>query len=340
MPNTYDVVIVGAGPAGLECARTLMDSRLSVLIIEKNEQIGPKTCAGGIVETVEPLHLPESRARSFDCLNIYLKEKRFQLKTRAPIRIIDRDELGHYQEQLISDGRNINILLKTSLRKIESQRVYTTAGEFGYRYLVGADGSASAVRRYLNLESRNMVGIYYNIDRLKADLVFYLDGALLKIGYIWEFPHQAFTNVGFYYNPSRCKTRKAIRLLKDYMERKFYPIDSKTYRAFPINHLYKGCQFKGNIFLTGDAAGLASSLTGEGIASAMISGREVARKIRNPDHDMKSLNVVIAHKQRQDSMNNVLEKLPFGLNMVYRLLLHGLKRQVLTWPAADLGIRG
>lgn len=331
MPKTYDVVIVGAGPAGLECARALVDSRLSVLMIEKNERIGPKTCAGGIVETVEPLHLPASKARSFDCLNIYVKEKRFQFKTTAPIRIIDRDELGRYQEQLIVNADNVDILVETCLKRIESHRVFTTAGEFGYRYLVGADGSTSAVRRYLNLESRNMVGIYYDIDKLKDDLIFYLNGASLKIGYIWEFPHQEFTNVGFYYNPKRCKTRDAIRLLRDYMASKGYPIDSTTYRAFPINHLYKGCQFRDNIFLAGDAAGLASRLTGEGIAYAMISGREIARKITNPDHDLKSLNTVIAHKQRQESLINLLEKFPTGLNMVYRLLLHGLKSQLVTW---------
>ena len=51
----FDVVIVGAGPAGLECARVLRDSNLSIIIIEKNEHMGPKTCAGGIVETVDLL---------------------------------------------------------------------------------------------------------------------------------------------------------------------------------------------------------------------------------------------------------------------------------------------
>jgi len=63
------------------------------------------------------------------------------------------------------------------------------------------------------------------------------------------------------------------------MERKGYPMDSRTFRAFPINCLHRGCRFNDNIFLIGDAAGLASRLAGEGIAYAMISGREVARKI-------------------------------------------------------------
>jgi flavin-dependent dehydrogenase len=178
-----------------------------------------------------------------------------------------------------------------------------------------------------------MVGMYYDIKMRKDDLIFYLNGTSLKIGYIWEFPHQEFTNVGFYYNPSRCKTRDAIRMLRNYMRRKEYPIDSNTYRAFPINHLYKGCQFRENIFLTGDAAGLASKLTGEGIAHSMISGREIARKIRNPNHDLKSLNAVIARKKRQDYLIDLLEKIPLGLNMAYRLLLYGLKLQLISWQS-------
>jgi geranylgeranyl reductase len=325
----YDVVIVGAGPAGLECARTLMDSTMSVLIVEKNERIGPKTCAGGIVATVESLHLPESKSRSFYGLSVCVKEKRFRFTSKTPIRIIDREELGHYQQQRLRGARNVTILPKTYVKKIQPQRVGTTAGEFGYRYLVGADGSTSTVRRHLHLKSRYMVGMYYDIKKLCNDLIFYLDGPWLNTGYIWEFPHLAFTNVGLYYNPHRCKTRRAIRMLGDYMQRKQYPIDTTSFRAFPVNHHYQGCQFGENIFLTGDAAGLASRLTGEGIAYAMISGREIARKIINPDHDCKSLKAVIAHKQRQDAMGGLLEKMPAGLNMVYRLLLHAVKRRLI-----------
>ncbi len=48
MDSKYDVVIVGAGPAGLELARLLGKRELSVLVIEKNRQLGKKVCAGGI----------------------------------------------------------------------------------------------------------------------------------------------------------------------------------------------------------------------------------------------------------------------------------------------------
>jgi flavin-dependent dehydrogenase len=46
--ETFDVIIVGAGPAGLRCAEILATSELSVLLLEKNEKMGQKVCAGGI----------------------------------------------------------------------------------------------------------------------------------------------------------------------------------------------------------------------------------------------------------------------------------------------------
>lgn len=47
--DRFDVVIVGAGPAGIECAKTLGNSELSVMLIEKDKEVGRKPCAGGVI---------------------------------------------------------------------------------------------------------------------------------------------------------------------------------------------------------------------------------------------------------------------------------------------------
>ena len=180
MVQQYDVVIVGAGPSGLECARFLKDSNLSVLVIEKQNQIGLKTCAGGIVETVEPLDLPKSKARDFRSLNIYVGEKHFSVFTGTTVRIVDREDLGEHQEKLLCDASNVTLKKGTAVKGIETGRVITKAGDFGYRYLVGADGSTSIVRRFLKLDFRYMVGIYYDIEDPKGSLNLYLNEHTLK----------------------------------------------------------------------------------------------------------------------------------------------------------------
>ena len=44
----YDVIIIGAGPAGLSAAKILAENGKTVLVLEKNKVIGPKVCAGGL----------------------------------------------------------------------------------------------------------------------------------------------------------------------------------------------------------------------------------------------------------------------------------------------------
>ena len=45
----YDVVIVGAGPAGSMAAKVIAGKKLSVLVIDKKQEIGtPKRCAEGL----------------------------------------------------------------------------------------------------------------------------------------------------------------------------------------------------------------------------------------------------------------------------------------------------
>ncbi len=75
----YDVIIAGAGPSGLECAFQLNNSALSVLLIEKNDIIGPKKCAGGLTYQVRGFDIPEDRTRSFPHQHIFLKDKEYKI---------------------------------------------------------------------------------------------------------------------------------------------------------------------------------------------------------------------------------------------------------------------
>lgn len=64
-------MIIGAGPAGLNCANRLIGENKDVLILEKNDIIGPKICAGGLT------------GRDLGFLNIpeYLYDKKFNEMT-------------------------------------------------------------------------------------------------------------------------------------------------------------------------------------------------------------------------------------------------------------------
>ena len=67
-------------------------------------------------------------------------------------------------------------------------------------------------------------------------------------------------------------------------------------RAGLINFDYRGWRFN-NIMLIGDAAGLASGLTGEGMYPALVSGETAAKIIINPDYDCSELQRIITKQK-------------------------------------------
>ena len=326
--NQFDVIVVGAGPAGLECARILQNTPLSVLLLERKQVIGPKPCAGGIVESVEDFDLPVDRAQAVFEHGFRIGGHTHFLRTRRPVRIVDRWELGQHQLRPLKASGNITVLTHTNVRRIDGNCIKTTGGDFFFHYLVGADGATSLVRRHLRLESRYTIGMYYDIPQIRDRLLLVIDGPTLGTGYIWEFPHRTFTNVGIYFDPFHWRTRQAREALDAHMNQKRYPMDPKTFRAFPIMYRYQGCKFQDNIFLAGEAAGLTSKLTGEGISFAIISGREVARKILNPGYAMNSLKRILQRKRQQEKLLALFQKIPLGLNLCYTLSFlafkHGL----------------
>ena len=324
MKTGYDVIIVGAGPGGLSCAENLKDSALSVLLIEKNSIIGPKICAGGLTYLTSDFSIPSSQSRSFAKHHIYVKDKPYEVELEHPIRTMTRYDLGQYQLGKIKDAQNITILTGTSVKEIKNNKIETSKGEFSFKYLVGSDGSTSTVRRSLGLPLKICMGLYYDIQEVTNDFKWYLNPDQFSSGYIWTFPHKEFTNIGIFFNPERLASIEAKQILQEYLRGQGYQFSEETYRGAPVNYLYKGFMFN-NVFLVGDAAGLASKTTGEGISFALISGREVARKILDPAYTMPHMEKLLKIKRRQERMLDLLDRFPSQQTRLFRLAAYFFK---------------
>jgi len=309
MKKKYDVIIIGAGPAGLKCAEGLKDSKLSVLIIEKNKIIGPKVCGGGLTGLVNPKDLPKNKIRVFNSQKTFLNDEKYDIKFVVPLKTLDRFDLGQYQLKKIKNAKNITILKGVFVRSIHEKKIFTDKGIFYYNYLVGADGSSSIVRRYLGLKSKFCVGFMTKIYDISNEFTWIFNPKNLKSGYIWIFPHLNYTNIGVYFDPKIISPKKAKKFLIEHLTNLGYEILEKDLHGASINYAYDGISF-GNIFLIGDAAGLTSKIWGEGIPYALLSGEEVAKKILNPTHSMKNLKLSIKIKKRQETIGKLFELFP------------------------------
>lgn len=62
--------------------------------------------------------------------------------------------------------KNIKIKTNVLVKKINKNNIITENGEkYFFKYLIGADGSTSLVRRYLNLDFKIYIGLQYIIPK-------------------------------------------------------------------------------------------------------------------------------------------------------------------------------
>jgi geranylgeranyl reductase len=306
----YDVVIVGAGPAGLKCAETLGNSGKSVLLIEKNQRIGPKVCAGGLTgKDIVYLNIPsELIEHSYDEVLVHVKSVAKRIKWKENFAFtIDREELGQWQLQKLQAFPNVEIRTGCRVSKVTPEFVLLGDEQIAYDYLVGADGSNSVVKRYLGFTNPPQgIGIQYIIPTKKyKDFEFFFDPHYFSAWYAWIFPHRHYVSIGCGASPKVLSAKKLHENFHRWLKKKQIDISDARYEAFPMNYDFAGIEF-GNVFLTGDAAGLLSSFTGEGIYQALVSGEEVANMILAPGYvSAKIPQLIHKHKCHRE----VLERL-------------------------------
>ena len=308
--DRYDVVIIGAGPAGLQCAHALGSSGLSVLLLEKHSVIGPKVCAGTLTSLSDSFSLPADRMRTFGQQHVVLNDRERIITLVKPLRIIGRYDLGQFQlQRLLAQG---TVQVRTNLSAVSLSRtdlVLSDNSTVSFRFLVGADGSASLVRRFLGLAAGYSSGMQYMIPGRFDSMVWYFLPRLLGSGYAWIIPHATAVSAGVFFNPRRVAVKNAQEALQRCLDRYGVERGNAQIESAPINCRYYGIQF-GNLFLAGDAAGLPSAATGEGIAYALASGEEVARRIlgsRTPSDRFESL---LRHKATQERILAFIDSMP------------------------------
>lgn len=309
----YDVIIVGAGPAGLMCAEVLSKSDKSVLVLEKNEKFGDKICAGGLTrKDLEQLDVPDDIFEYKITQTAVFSRKR-KSQTNAPepfVFTVNRITLGTWQKNRL-DNTSVEIRNNAKVTCITPDKVIVNeTEEFGYDYLVGADGYFSIVRKYLKMpQEKRLIGIQYTVpdpvDEPRLEI--HLNTKRFSAWYGWKFPHEKSFAVGCCCDPRKVSSKKLKTNFRIWLDEKGIDISKARYESFPISYDYRGYQFN-NIFLAGEAAGMASGFTGEGIYQSLVSGKTVAETILDEDFISEEMEAVLKYNAVQEKILNVLIK--------------------------------
>ncbi|WP_325051392.1 geranylgeranyl reductase family protein [Streptomyces corynorhini] len=290
----WDVVVVGAGPAGASAAYAAAVAGRQVLLLEKAQLPRYKTCGGGIIgpsrDSLPPgFELPLKERVHAVTFSLNGKLARTRRSKRMLFGLINRPE---FDASLVEHAQKAGAVLRTgaTVSRVEQHgpavpdrrtvAVVLADGETVLaRSVVGADGSASRIGGHVGVKMEQVdLGLELEIpvpEPVAEDWAgrVLIDWGPLPGSYGWVFPKGDTLTVGVI--SARGEGSATKRYLEDFVARLglagFEPSVSS-------GHLTR-CRSedsplsRGRVLVCGDAAGLLEPWTREGISFALRSGR-------------------------------------------------------------------
>ena len=299
MTRRCDVLIVGGGPAGSSCARDLVRAGLDVVVLERARFPREKPCAGwitpGVVSALD-LDLDEyARGRTLQPI------RGFETGVLGGRRVVSRFDstISHairrseFDDYLLTRA-GASVVQEVPVTRIERARDrWLVNGTFEAPMLVGAGGHFCPVARQLNpscpeapLVAAQEIEVRVGAARPDRRPV---DGEIPELyfcrdlrGYGWVVRKGEYLNVGFGRRDRHglaCASRQFLQALRtagrvpsDFPEA--WPGHAYLLYGVPQRRVHED-----GVLLAGDAAGLAYPTSGEGILTAVESGRLAAGTI-------------------------------------------------------------
>jgi len=333
--DTFDVIIVGGGPAGSSCAWKLRRAGLRTLVIDKRSFPRDKPCAGWITpQVVASLQLDVDEYRQsrtwqpitgFQCGVI--GGESIEIRYGQPISFgIRRYEFDAYLLQRAGGEQRLN----ESVDSIErSGSRWIVNGRYAAPMLVGAGGNFCPVARMLAARRASPASVVVaqeiefkpqvdELDCVRGDTPALFFSPDLR-GYGWCFRKGEYLNVGL----GRTESDGFASHMADF--RSFLDQcgiahgNGKPWKghAYQLYERSAPLLVDDSVLLVGDAAGLAYAQSGEGIRPAVESGLIAAETIASAagDYGRRSLQAYEARLQARlgkPQAESLLSRLPVG----------------------------
>jgi digeranylgeranylglycerophospholipid reductase len=315
----FDVIVVGAGPAGSLAAKSAAEHGARVLMLEKDRDVGlPVRCAEGVGEIGLRAAIGEIKSR-WICQKIHgvqLVAPDQQMVTMEGNQmgfVLNRKVFDYDLAQMAADA-GVIIRTKTFLNvllfennQVAGVRYLSLGQEYQVRtsVVIGADGVESRVGRWAGLRQHfSMEDIETcaqvtaaHIDTLDPKYCyFYFGHTIAPGGYAWAFSKGGGVfNIGLGIGGDHAGPYSAMEYLQQFLEKNFPKAALLTTVVGSVPSAPELKQMVGNgVMLVGDAAHQANPVTGGGIVRAMlagsIAGRIAAESIKIGDVSMSRLN--------------------------------------------------
>jgi len=286
--DSYDIVVIGAGPAGSSAAKAAAQRGANVLLIDRRQRVGvPVQCAEFVPQWIfRHAHFsPTCILQRIDSMVTHLPDGT-SYEMKSPGYMLDR---SLFDKDLVASAvlAGAEISIETRAVGLSPEGLAVERGSekeiIQSKIFIGADGVHSAIARFVGQPPfKTIVALQYEVvmpqPQNHADVFFHRD---YEGGYAWFFPKGRTANVGMGVIPP--KTTLLLKLMDHFLDRlvesKRLPgieIVSKTGGSIPCEP--HRTTFFDNILLLGDAAGHAHPITGAGILNAAMGG-EIAGRI-------------------------------------------------------------
>ncbi len=336
MKKEYDIIVVGAGPAGSMAARYASEQGASLLMLEKDRDVGyPVRCGEAItkrnlIQFIDPdpkwvvaeiskfvVYAPDGTEVVFDFGEVkgYMLERRifdYELAKTASTAGAEILTRAYVYDLILEDGKVCGVKVEYRGEKIEIKS----------KIVIAADGVESRVGRWAGLKThidfRDMESCFQvtasNVNAPQDALQFYLGTNYAPGGYFWVFPKgENIANVGLGVSGDHCKKRSSLSYMNEQME-KFFPdasILTQVAGGVPCSVTLDEITGDG-IMLAGDAARQVNPLTGGGIGSGMIGG-SIAGKVAGEAIKKNDLSLIHNYKKewnkKRGKLHLILDKI-------------------------------
>ena len=303
----YDVVVVGAGPAGSTAAKNLAEQGKKVILVDKDTFPRDKPCGGG---------LPTRVMRQFPYIKNYIDSISYGSKTfsssmrynlsftrKKPVVYTVLRKTFDYDLVQLAEKKGADVLqgkkiVDVTIQKNKAVCILEDGSKLESKLIIGCDGMRSLVAEKTHLcspSAEKCVCLVQEQAMKPADIEKYFKkekSVYLFIktqgiaGYAWIFPKKDSINIGIgQFENAIDKSKKPVPLKSFY--KKYIAMLKKQHilpSSFTIENLQGGTlpifplenTYSDRVLLCGDAAGFINPITGEGIYYAMASGKIAA----------------------------------------------------------------